>query len=139
EHEIPCTCNGGRVLPAPSSVRFCARSEHSSVRINHIFHTAFHIPLFHLRLGHLQRGRRLFLLYPIRHFGNHCVHLSHVSISAFPWRTIGGREGHDRHQGRKDNRFGHGCLSSSAEMLPVSRRDQPKKSEAWMIDRRESR
>jgi len=34
----------------PPSVRFRARIEHGSMRINHIFHATFHVALFHLGL-----------------------------------------------------------------------------------------
>lgn len=34
----------------PPSVRFRARSEHGGVSINHMFHAAFHVALFHLGL-----------------------------------------------------------------------------------------
>jgi hypothetical protein len=35
-------------------------------------------------------SRRLFLLRSISHFGNHRIHLFHVSIGAFPWDTVSG-------------------------------------------------
>jgi hypothetical protein len=43
-----------------------------------------------MALSSMQKRVPVFLLCGVTHFGNHCVHLLHVSIGAFLWRTVGG-------------------------------------------------
>src|SRR5665809_68637 len=55
---------------------------HRLMGLVHVLHALRRVPFLHLSFGHVEVHGRLLLLFRIRHFGDHFIHLLHMGVIA---------------------------------------------------------